>query len=151
MSNTQDTMTQEQLEELGITLGRATVATIETVLAAYIEAALWSSIDEHGNLLDDEYTPSDIDPETVCVMRADCFSFLSACWGDTWEEFTIDLSGIEPEQLGHDFWLTRNHYGASFWDRGLGDTGDKLTTLAHNFGEFDLIITDEGKVGHFLG
>ena len=138
--------TQEQLDALEY-LGHATVETIETMLAAYVEAALWSSIDEYGNPLDDEYEPSDIDPETMAIMRADCFAFLSACWGDTWEEFTIDLSSIEPEQLGHDFWLTRNGHGAGFWDRGLGEIGERLTTLAHSFGEFDL-ITDGSKVVH---
>ena len=146
MSNTQTAMTQEQLEELGITLGRATVETIQTMLTEYAITALWASPDEYCNPLDEEYTTDDIDPETMAVMRADCFSFLSACWGDTWE-FSIDISSIAPEQLGHDFWLTRNRHGAGFWDRGLGEIGEQLTVLAHSFGEFEL-IADGDKVVH---
>ena len=50
------------------------------------------------------------------------------------------------EALGHDFWLTRNGHGAGFWDRGLGELGDRLTGLAKPYGTVDLYITDDGKV-----
>lgn len=47
------------------------------------------------------------------------------------------------EQLGHDFYLTRNGHGAGFWDRYYGDAdegvgadiGRILTDLADSFGE----------------
>jgi hypothetical protein len=43
-------------------------------------------------------------------------------------------TGYSPSQAGHDFLLTRNRHGAGFWDRGLGDIGDKLTEAAHAYG-----------------
>lgn len=59
------------------------------------------------------------------------------------------LYGIPPEQIGHDFWLTRNHHGAGFWDRGLSNgRGKILTDIAHSFGELILYVGDDGQI-HF--
>lgn len=44
------------------------------------------------------------------------------------------------ECIGHDFILTRNHHGAGFWDRGLGDLGDRLTKASDPYGTIDLDI-----------
>jgi hypothetical protein len=126
--------------------GKATEDTVELALAAYIECALWSSVGEDGEPLDRDYDASAIDDETRAQMREDVENFLAACWGDAWEGFSIDLAGIEPAQIGHDFWLTRNHHGAGFWDRGLGERGDRLTDLAHGFGGADLYVTDDGQI-----
>ena len=46
----------------------------------------------------------------------------------------LDVSAIDPSMMGHDLWLTRNHHGAGFWDRGYGPLGDELTTLAQSLG-----------------
>jgi len=54
------------------------------------------------------------------------------------EKAKISLLTLDPAQCGHDFWLTRNHYGQGFWARGLGTTGEKLTELAHTFKELSL-------------
>lgn len=53
-------------------------------------------------------------------------------------------SRITPEQVGHDFYLTRNCHGAGFWDRGNGKMGDELTELAHPYGGFELYLGDDG-------
>lgn len=43
-----------------------------------------------------------------------------------------------PEhRAGHDFWLTRQEHGAGFWDRGLGELGNRLTEAAKSFGSAD--------------
>jgi hypothetical protein len=42
--------------------------------------------------------------------------------------------------------LTRNGHGAGFWDRGIGDRGDRLTAAAHAWGEFELVIGDDRKI-----
>ena len=47
---------------------------------------------------------------------------------------------------GHDFWLTRNGHGAGFWDRGLGEVGDRLSNACKAFGSYDLYIGDDGKI-----
>ena len=59
------------------------------------------------------------------------------------------LYGILPEQIGHDFWLTRNHHGAGFWDRDLSNgRGEILTQIAHSFGELSPYVGDDGQI-HF--
>jgi hypothetical protein len=125
---------------------RATEQTIETVLKHYIMAALWTSVspDEYsdfGEYLDAHFTADDIAPVTLEAMRADVAAFLNEAW-----EANLDLSPIEPEQIGHDFWLTRNHHGAGFWDRGLGELGERLTKMSEAYGEVDLYVGDDGMV-----
>jgi hypothetical protein len=123
----------------------ATEQTIETTLRAYIECALWSSTDnsreDGGDPLDDNYGPDDLAPEAFESMREDVTDFLASCWNDD-----VDLSPIEPGQIGHDFWLTRNHHGAGFWDRGLGELGEELTRRAQAYGSSDLYIGDDGTL-----
>ena len=72
------------------------------------------------------------------LCRADVVSFVEANQSD--------LENLDPGQIGHDFWLTRNRHGAGFWDRGLGDVGDRLTKAAHAFGESDLYVGDDGNL-----
>ena len=113
---------------------------LDTFTQAYIEAALWASVDEHGAPLADNFGPEDLAPETFREMECDCQAFLET-YGD-W----ISEAGISEEQAGHDFWLTRNRHGAGFWDRGLGEIGDKLADAARAFGGVDLLVCDDGKV-----
>lgn len=112
---------------------------LDTMLASYIECALWSSTDNAddsgGSPLDDNYGEEDILRATYREMRADCKSF-----GESNEADISDWS-----QAGHDFWLTRNRHGAGFWDRGLGEAGERLTKAAHVYGSVDLYVY-RGKV-----
>ena len=50
--------------------------------------------------------------------------------------------GEDSSRAGHDFFLTRNRHGAGFWDRNLGQVGDRLTTAAHVYGECYLYAAD---------
>lgn len=111
---------------------------IELLVKGYVECALWSSLDDGGAPLDDEYGPEDLSPATLAEMQADCEDFA--------ESNAVDLVGMDPEQAGHDFWLTRNHHGAGFWDRGLGDRGERLTKSAHPYGSVNLYADDDGAV-----
>lgn len=109
-------------------------------LTAYIECALWSSTDEAGEPLDDRYGPEDLAPETLERMRADCEDFQTA------NAALLEQAG-DDTQNGHDFWLTRNHHGTGFWDRGYpGSVGDALSSAAHVYSSCDLCIGDDGKV-----
>lgn len=105
---------------------------------AYIEAALWSSTDNSGRPLDDNYGVHDIAPETLASIVEDCKAF---------QEAHADDIGGNVEQAGHDFWLTRNRHGTGFWD---GDwpvkVGAKLTEASHTYGSVDLYIGDDGRI-----
>lgn len=127
---------------------RATRETVErAAAAAYVECALWASTDEEGEPLDARFSAADIAPESRAAMVSSVRSFLEGVWED---ERNLDLSAVEPEQIGHDFWLTRNRHGAGFWDRGLGELGDILTVIAHGYGETDLYVGDDGQL-HYCG
>ena len=127
---------------------------VDAFVSAYVTAALWSSTDESddagGRPMDETYSADDIAPEALSTMRTDCLSFLAearrhllvaADHGD----YADPLWSLE-ERAGHDFWLTRNHHGVGFWDRGLGFNGKALTGIAHNYGECDLYVGDDGRL-----
>lgn len=67
------------------------------------------------------------DDDAQKEIREDCESFVRENWPD--------VRALEPAQCGHDFALTRNYHGTGFWDRGLGDIGERLTKSAHAYGE----------------
>jgi hypothetical protein len=121
---------------------------LEAFLSSYREAALWSS---HNELHDEdpEEQPENLEDQETCAaldasMRSDCEDFLTAHAPLLAQAMTE--SGYDIEQAGHDFWLTRNHHGAGFWDRGLGKVGDELTEAAHAYGEVDLYLGEDGMV-----
>lgn len=101
---------------------------------SYVEAALWSSDDAVGPL-DDRFGPEHIDPAEMQGMLEDCAKFQ--------RENADDIDG-DDEQAGHDFWLTRNHHGAGFWDGDWPEpAASRLTSAANAFGERYLEIGDE--------
>jgi hypothetical protein len=110
----------------------------DTFFNAYLECALWSSMDDTDEPLDATYGIDDIESDTLEAMLSECRDFCDAnC---------VLLADLDAAQAGHDFWLTRNGHGAGFWDRGLGAIGDALTLAAHNSGERDLYVTDAGRI-----
>ena len=122
---------------------------------AYIEAALWSSNDDNDTPLDSNYSVSDIAPETLAKMQADCEQFQALYLPYFTEEFCERHPGecsIE-EYAGHDFWLTRNGHGAGFWDGDwIEPAATILTDAAHGYGEFSLYIGGRANLGlvHYL-
>jgi len=100
----------------------------EGFFRGYIACALWTCIDDDGSPT--RSSIDDIDSISIKTMRDDCLAFI--------ESNKLLLKGLDAEQCGHDFWLTRNGHGAGFWDRGLGDVGTKLTEASKAFGECDL-------------
>lgn len=115
--------------------------TTENTLIAYLVCALWSSMDESGDPLDDIFSVDDIDPASIKAARADLDAFLSDV-----KEAEIDLSAWDDEQIGHDFWLTRNGHGTGFWDRPDRENGKRLTVLCKPYGSSDAYAGDDGKI-----
>ena len=106
----------------------AYVATFEE---AYIDCAAWVN---EGRSLDAE-TDEEAEwwdsclEDAVDAISSDCLAFCKAQWDD--------LKALDPEQSGHDFYLTRNGHGTGFWDRGYGGVGDRLTEASKLCGESD--------------
>lgn len=122
--------------------GRSSMSTraakLDDFTRQYIETALWSENDEDGTPLDKNYDISDISEATLKSMIEDCRDF---------QEKNQDDIASDPGRAGHDFWLTRNHHGAGFWD---GDwpkaVGERLTKAAHAYGEVNLYVGDDGLI-----
>lgn len=110
----------------------------------YVITALWT---EYEELTGDTLPPGEVDvdllalpmhPDTREEMNKDVADFIRSNWDD--------VKDLDPEQVGHDFWLTRNGHGVGFWDRGLGELGDRLTAACEPYGEFTLYMGDDGFV-----
>jgi hypothetical protein len=117
------------------------MSNLDSFTLGYIECALWSSTGDDGENFD-EYSLSDLSEETLKEMVSDCADF---------QETNAELLNKyykthDSSHAGHDFWLTRNHHGAGFWDRGLGKLGNDLTDMAHPYGEANLYLGDDGKI-----
>jgi hypothetical protein len=122
---------------------------VDNFTAGYIDCALWASMVYDENGVDTEpmnrnHTPLDIASESIESMKSDCADFQTAQLAYLSEAYTNDR--YNRELAGHDFWLTRNHHGAGYWDRGLGPVGDILSKAAHVYGSSDLYIGDDRKV-----
>lgn len=124
---------------------------LQAMVTGYIACALWSSNDEStedgGEPMDQNYGPDDITPESRVKMFEDCANFLTTAFS-TLSDLEADISydTLPPEQVGHDFWLTRNGHGAGFWDRCLDHYGDTLTDMCVPYGESDLYVGDDKKL-----
>jgi hypothetical protein len=102
--------------------------------AAYLECAIWASTDENGEPL--VATVMDIHPDAEASLVMELEAFIT----------DNEVADLDPAQVGHDLWLTRNRHGAGFWDRGLGERGLALTEAAHAYGECYLYVGDNGWV-----
>ncbi|AVD99834.1 hypothetical protein SEA_FLAPPER_91 [Gordonia phage Flapper] len=128
---------------------------VQSIVRGYIDALLWTQADysstdadasEDTTLMDAGYTADDVDADTRGRITAEVMTIITAHPlavrmyaaqrhynagdGNVWEHF------------GHDFLLTRDGHGAGFWDRGLGDLGDYLTTIAKGYGEHAQMYPD---------
>lgn len=105
----------------------------------YIETALWSSTNDDGGNLDDDYGFEDVDKSVINQAKKDLDKFFKQA-GDL-------LDGEDETTVAHDFWLTRNGHGAGFWDGDYEEEkGKALSKLADKFPEINLYVGDDGKI-----
>lgn len=106
---------------------------LDSFTRAYLECALWSSIDENEMPLDRNYTIENLSLACLRSCVADCKAFQ--------RDNKVDLihQGDNPEMAGHCFWLNRNGHGAGFWDRGTGAVGQRLSDASKVYGTVDLM------------
>lgn len=102
--------------------------------------------------MDANYSETDLAPETLEKIIADCAKFQSE-YGDTIRaaiatgEVACGPDFDEWGRAGHDFWLTRNNHGAGFWDGDWPEPfSDELTKAAKAFGECNLYVGDDGRI-----
>lgn len=117
----------------------------KSFLHGYLVCALWSSVEDEGNPLGDNYSIDDLAPEAAAQAEEECKDFLLHNTADILDAIDTKL-GYTWSSAGHDFWLTRCGHGAGFWDRGLGDIGQRLSDAAHIHGNRDIYVGDDGKL-----
>lgn len=110
----------------------------------YLNTALWFSSDTGDEPLHRNYEVGDIAVATLQEAKRECEDFQEA--QRELLEQAYQTPGYDEESAGHDFWLTRNGHGTGFWDRGLGEVGDKLSEVCKPYGSVDLYVGDDGKI-----
>lgn len=122
-----------------------------TILKHYLICALWSSHDiikERGKddieyFLEEKFNVNDFSNGAILKAQKDIRNFTKK------NRSLLMKSKLNDEQIGHDFWLTRNSHGSGFWDRNLGEVGQKLTESCKKFNPVDTEVGDDNKL-HFL-
>lgn len=67
----------------------------------------------------------------VSRHRADCEAYCEQFGGWSGATDSLGRSEYSPSEcLGHDISMTSRGHGVGFWDRDLGDLGERLTTAA---------------------
>lgn len=103
---------------------------LDAFTRAYLECAEWSGVDSEQEEAFELSVAPKWDDASIKQAREDCDAFQSAHSAD----IESDLS-----QAGHDFWLTRNHHGAGFWDGDWPDeVGKRLTDDSHAYGSVNV-------------
>jgi hypothetical protein len=147
--------------------GLKTFSQLDEFTQAYVEALFWLS--ECSGVTTSEFwspqvqddvregrisgdIPGDVGvaelaPQTLAHIVADCAAFQDANAALLAQAYEMIADGVAytPARAGHDFWLTRNGHGAGFWDRGLGEVGDKLSKTCR-YGTQDVYFGEDNRV-----
>ena len=122
---------------------------IDDVVQGYIEAALWADCipaeadedhpDHNPNWESGGQTDLDVSDDDRAYVRrlctmfvqenlADCIAYIESHGEWRGPEDSLGNTYYSAEAcLGHDLRMTSGGHGVGFWDRGLGDLGDRLT------------------------
>lgn len=125
------------------------------------ETLLWSETDNStesgGYPLDRNYTPEDIDPDSLQELSKRFQSFVEEAEklitekvGDDWSSIDDFYTGTANSeyQTEHDFILTANGHGCGFWETfdWPEEVGKILTDLARKHSEIHADVGDDGKI-----
>jgi len=147
-------------------LNESSLNDVNVMTKSYLNTALWSTpnMDNKDNEpLDKDYNINDFSKEAKDKATKDCKRFIddlkieltkynkNKSDGDIVQLFDISnkqqTSNQVMEDLGHNFWLTRNGHGAGFFDGDYDEDIEKiLMKLSHNAKAIDLYINDDNKV-----
>lgn len=133
---------------------------IKKIMDNYLECAIWTEEDtlkgDEESQISGKYSEDselkDLEERTWLNIHNFTDDSIIKAYEDIKKflEYAGDaVNDIDEEQLGHDIWLTRNHHGAGFFDRGYDDEIEKvLMDSAHKLGEESIFVDDDGKL-HF--
>ena len=123
---------------------------LEVFIQAYLECALWATTgepddgEENGDSLDQDFNIFDVADSARKQIKSECEDFLKredvSSIAEKWE-------GEEYQRAGHNFFLTRNHHGAGFWDGDWPETdAEVLTKASHQAGSSEPYVGDDGEI-----
>lgn len=125
-------------------------------LNGYITAMLWANLDdgtdngERGSALPLDHWREQLTWQALTTLVRDALAFLDEQYADLlWATMLLDSRMDEFSAwnfLGADFALTRCGHGVGYWDRDLGDVGERLTSAAHVHNETMLYIGDDDRI-----
>jgi hypothetical protein len=101
-------------------------------------------MDEADDPLEDSYDLGDFAPEALEKAEAIVSGFLSR--PEVVELLEEAEAAFGYNQVGYDLWLTANGHGAGFWDRGLGEIGERLTEFVKPYGGMCAYVGDDGQL-----
>lgn len=123
------------------------------VIRGFIAAALWASTDDQGEPLDSSYTADSLTASARLSIESDVTEWVQANAADLQqyaaartEQGIDEKDGTVYDCAGHDLFLTSAGYGVGFWDRGLGELGDRLTEAARDFSSLYLYVTETDQL-----
>lgn len=123
---------------------------IEEIVEHYFFCALRSCTDDNYQPLHHNYDNDNISDETKELARSEITAWLECCHElgliCPFIEFYKDYPCPVEEQIGHNFWFTRNKDGVGFWSQGLGELGEKLSDAAETFGKCELYVGDDDLI-----
>jgi hypothetical protein len=125
----------------------------ETFYEAMVEAALYTSTDEHYNiglgmardrsLQACGFDFKDLTERAHLILRAHALSFWSRMWYYLDHEKPVDKHQVN--RAGRHFWCTSQGEGDGFWDGDWPVYGDMFTSLSKCYpAELNLEVTAEG-------
>lgn len=112
---------------------------IPTATHHYLYAALWTEE------LEAKFDVEDFMPTTVGHAAKDIQEFIHKA-GDLLVPYAEHFGDKASEQLGHDFWLSRNGHGAGFFDHKLGGVEQQLQDIARKFPERHVWDSETGTL-----
>ncbi len=122
---------------------RKFIASLDRMTKAYLEAALWATTDNStpsgGEPLDANYDIGDFTLKALQEAKADCENFYQD------NEYDLANAGLNMEEIGHNFFLSRNGHGSGFFDLPLlGETKNRLQKSAKVWGTSEPYVGDSG-------
>jgi len=117
---------------------------VDAMLPAYLDCALWASVDDDGNPLDDTHDACDVPEEARAPIRADIEGFLRMSHRRLFRH--VRSGDASWDRIANDLFLSRNGHGAGFFHGPYGDDCDTLQALANTLGTSDPIVIGDGDV-----
>lgn len=113
---------------------------------AYIEAMLWSTLDDNYEFLDMDYNIDSFDSDSVNKIIKDCSKFYKNNKHYFIYNNSKEYGYSNDEMAGHDFFLTRMGHGTGFWDNEYLEHKSLLTEKSKEFKAYDDIFVQDGKI-----